>query len=462
MKTPPGLHICTDCGARSPRWQGQCPQCKAWNTLQEAPKASPARRDIRPVSSPVSLTDGGDAPVAAWTTGLSGLDEVLGGGLMPGASMLVGGEPGIGKSTLLLQLAAQAAGGGRRVVYVSGEESLGQIKARAQRLEALVPGLDALSTNRLEDVLAMLGAGKPPALMIVDSIQTVSSEESDGLPGSVSQVRTVATRLVESCKQLNCCLILVGHVTKDGAIAGPKLLEHMVDTVLSLEGDRQHMFRLLRVQKNRFGPSNELLVFQMEQRGLTVVPDPSTYFLGDRDPSLSGTALVMALDGYRPFAVEVQALATKSFLAMPRRTVLGFDANRLHLLLAVLEKRLRLPLGQFDIYTKIGGGLRLQDPGLDLGVVAAVLSSFLDKPLPERAVLWGEVDLNGQIRPVLGQDVRDRQAKRLGYTPILTPRSADAPQGVANVGELAKLLFGNAGPANHKPEARQDRANTVF
>ncbi|WP_051434384.1 DNA repair protein RadA [Desulfonatronum lacustre] len=459
MKTPPALHICTDCGARSPRWQGQCPRCKAWNTLQEAPKSSPVRRDIRPISSPVSLTEGGDAPASAWTTGLSGLDEVLGGGLMPGASMLVGGEPGIGKSTLLLQLAAQAAGGVRRVVYVSGEESLGQIKARAQRLEALVPGLDALSTNRLEDVLAMLEAGTPPALLIVDSVQTVSTEESDGLPGSVSQVRTVATRLVESCKQLNCCLILVGHVTKDGSIAGPKLLEHMVDTVLSLEGDRQHMFRLLRVQKNRFGPSNELLVFQMEQRGLTVVPDPSTYFLGDRDPSLSGTALVMALDGYRPFAVEVQALATKSFLAMPRRTVLGFDANRLHLLLAVLEKRLRLPLGQFDIYTKIGGGLRLQDPGLDLGVVAAVLSSFLDKPLPERAVLWGEVDLNGQVRPVLGQDVRDRQARRLGYSPILTPRSADTPQGVTNVAELAKLLFGNVGSStpnlevDHSPRA---------
>jgi DNA repair protein RadA/Sms len=279
----------------------------------------------------------------------------------------------------------------------------------------------------------------------VDSIQTVSSEESDGLPGSVSQVRTVATRLVEACKSRGATLVLVGHVTKDGAIAGPKLLEHMVDTVISLEGDRQHMFRLLRVLKNRFGPSNELLVFQMEQCGMTVVPDPSTYFLGDRDAGLSGTALVMALDGYRPFAVEVQALAAKSFLAMPRRTVLGFDANRLHLLLAVLEKRLRLPLGQFDIYTKIGGGLRLHDPGLDLGVVAAVLSSFLDKPLPERAVLWGEVDLNGQIRPVLAQDVRRRQAERLGYTPILAPRAADSPKGVANVTELARTLFGTAG-----------------
>jgi DNA repair protein RadA/Sms len=359
--------------------------------------------------------------------------------------MLVGGEPGIGKSTLLLQLAAQAAKSGRRALYVSGEESLGQIKSRAQRLGSLVPGLEALSSNRIEDFLPLLLQPGPPDLLVVDSVQTVSSDELDGLPGSVSQVRTVATRLVEACKSADICLVLVGHVTKDGAIAGPKLLEHMVDMVLSLEGDQQHLYRLLRVLKNRFGPSNELLVFQMEQHGLSVVPDPSTYFLGDRDAGLSGTALVMALDGYRPFAVEVQALATKSFLAMPRRTVLGFDANRLHLLLAVLEKRLHLPLGQFDIYTKIGGGLRLQDPGLDLGVVAAVLSSFLDKALPERAVFWGEVDLNGQIRPVLGQDVRLRQAQRLGYAPILAPRAADSPKGVVHVQDLAQTLFGNVG-----------------
>ena len=445
MKQRSGLYACTACGAQAPRWQGQCPQCKAWNTVQEAPKSFPLKADHRPVSAPVSLVDDAEAPAMAWSTGLEGLDEVLGGGLMPGSSLLVGGEPGIGKSTLLLQLAAQAARSGRRAVYVSGEESVGQIKSRAQRLNAAMPRLEVLSTNRVEDVLALLSAPQVPDLLVTDSIQTVSSEESDGLPGSVSQVRTVATRLVEACKSRGATLVLVGHVTKDGAIAGPKLLEHMVDTVISLEGDRQHMFRLLRVLKNRFGPSNELLVFQMEHSGMTVVPDPSTYFLGDRDVGLSGTALVMALDGYRPFAVEVQALAAKSFLAMPRRTVLGFDANRLHLLLAVLEKRLRLPLGQFDIYTKIGGGLRLHDPGLDLGVVAAVLSSFLDKPLPERAVLWGEVDLNGQIRPVLAQDVRRRQAERLGYTPILAPRAADSPKGVANVTELARTLFGTAG-----------------
>lgn len=377
---------------------------------------------------------------------MAALDELLGQGVMPGSSILLGGEPGIGKSTLLLQLTAQAAGAGRKALYVSGEESLGQIKARAQRLDALVDGLEAMATSRLEDVLpVLLQSSARPDVVVVDSVQTLVSQELDALPGSVSQVRAVSAKLCEVCKANGICLVLVGHVTKDGAIAGPKLLEHMVDTVLALEGDRQHMFRLLRVQKNRFGPSNELLVFQMEQNGLNVVTDPSTYFLGARDPTLSGTALVMALDGHRPFAVEVQALATKSFLAMPRRTVLGFDANRLHLLLAVLEKRLRLPLGQFDIYTKIGGGLRLQDPGLDLGVVAAVLSSFLDRPLPERAVFWGEVDLNGQVRPVLGQDIRRRQAQRLGYGPVLTSRGSDCPQGVLHVQELSRKLFKTPG-----------------
>jgi DNA repair protein RadA/Sms len=442
MKARPA-YACSACSAQTQRWQGQCPQCKAWNSLREAPRVV-AQQASSKALTPVSLVSKEQFQAEPWSTGLSALDELLGKGLLPGSSLLLGGEPGIGKSTLLLQLAAQAAKSGRGVLYVSGEESLGQIKARAGRLNALVPGLEALSSSRLEDILPVLAQPTPPGLVVVDSVQTISSGELDGLPGSVGQVRTVATRLVEICRDRGACLVLVGHVTKDGSIAGPKLLEHMVDTVLSLEGDRQHMFRLLRILKNRFGPSNELLVFQMEQRGLTVVPDPSTYFLGDRDPGLSGTALVMALDGYRPFAVEVQALATKSFLAMPRRTVLGFDANRLHLLLAVLEKRLRLPLGQFDIYTKIGGGLRLQDPGLDLGVVAAVLSSFFDRSLPERAVFWGEVDLNGQIRPVLGQDVRRRQAERLGYTPLLTSRSQDCPKGVVHVQELARRLFGAA------------------
>jgi DNA repair protein RadA/Sms len=334
-------------------------------------------------------------------------------------------------------MAGAVAAAGRLVIYASGEESLPQIKSRAERLGVLHDSLHAIATSSLEDVLACLE--EAPALLIVDSVQTLSSREAEGLPGNVSQVRAVACELVERCKTCNTTLILVGHVTKDGALAGPRLLEHMVDTVISLEGDRRQMFRLLRVLKNRFGPNEELLVFQMVQSGMELVEDPSTYFLGARDPSLSGTAVVMAVDGQRPFAVEVQALVSRTCLSIPRRTALGFDVNRLHLLLAVLEKRCKLNFGQADIYAKVGGGMRLQEPGMDLALVAAVLSSLYDVPLPERAVLWGEVDLNGQIRPVAGQSLRMGQARRLGYDPILHPRGEKG--GIGAVAELGTRLF---------------------
>ena len=354
-------------------------------------------------------------------TGMRDLDRILGRGLVPGASVLIGGEPGIGKSTLLLQIAGHAAASGKKVLYVSGEESLPQIRARADRLGVLHPLLFAISTSRSEDVLDILDAPEKPALIIADSVQTLASETAEGLPGNVSQVRAVATTLIESCRLHGVALVLVGHVTKDGNLAGPRLLEHMVDTVLSLEGDRHRMFRMLRVLKNRFGPNSELLIFHMEQRGMRIIEDPSTCFLGDRDPSLSGTAVVMTVDDRRPLAVEVQALVSKSYLAIPRRAGMGFDVNRLHLLIAVLEKRLHLNFGQADIFAKIGGGFHLQEPGMDTALVAAILSSFYDIPLPERAIFWGEVDLNGQIRPVSGQDIRLKQAQRLGYAPLIQP-----------------------------------------
>lgn len=434
-------YLCTECGARSLQWLGQCATCNAWNSLElyAAPssgarrggKAAAARGKAVPLSR-VSL-DG----ARPYPSGMEALDRMLGRGLVPGAALLVGGEPGIGKSTLLLQLAGAVASGGRVALYASGEESLPQIKARAERLGVLHDNLHAVAASRLEDVLACLADA--PALLVVDSVQTLSSDEAEGLPGNVSQVRAVACALAEACKACATTLILVGHVTKDGSLAGPRLLEHMVDTVIALEGDRRQMFRLLRVLKNRFGPNEELLVFQMAGSGLEVVEDPSTYFLGARDPSLSGTAVVMALDGQRPLAVEVQALVTRSYLAVPRRTALGFDVNRLHLLLAVLEKRCKLNFGQSDIYAKVGGGMRLQEPGTDLALVAAVLSSFYDLALPERAVLWGEVDLNGQIRPVAGHALRLGQARRLGYDPILHPRGEKG--GIAAVPELAARLF---------------------
>lgn len=387
---------------------------------------------------PMLLADVSEQGHEPFGTGLDALDRVLGKGIVPGAAVLMGGEPGIGKSTLLLQVAGAVAASGRMALYASGEESLPQIKGRGQRLGVLHDNLLALATSRVEDLHAIL-EGSPPALLVVDSVQTLTCAEAEGLPGNVSQVRAVATDLLERCRAAGTALVLVGHVTKEGTLAGPRLLEHMVDTVISLEGDRRQMFRLLRVFKNRFGPNEELLVFQMARQGMEVVENPATFFLGARDASLSGTAVVMAVDGHRPLAVEVQALATRSYLAIPRRTALGFDVNRLHLLLAVLEKRLKVNFGQVDIYAKVGGGVRLQDPGLDLALVAAVLSSFYDIPLPERAVLWGEVDLNGQIRPVTAQDIRLSQARRLGYEPILHPDGDKG--GVGAVAEMRQRLF---------------------
>lgn len=435
-------YVCSSCGTRSSQWRGQCSTCQEWNTLELSAVPRTGDNRVRPVtastSRPVPLASVSEQGHEAFGTGLEALDRVLGKGFVPGSAILVGGEPGIGKSTLLLQVAGAVAASGRSVLYASGEESLPQIKGRAERLGVLHENLLAIATSRVEDLQDTLESA-PPALMIVDSVQTLTSLEAEGLPGNVSQVRAVATYLMERCRASGTTLILVGHVTKEGALAGPRLLEHMVDTVISLEGDRRQMFRLLRVFKNRFGPNEELLVFQMAQQGMCIVEDPATFFLGARDASLSGTAVVMAVDGHRPLAVEVQALVTRTYLAIPRRTGLGFDVNRLHLLLAVLEKRLKLNFGQVDIYAKVGGGMRLQDPGLDLALVAALLSSFYDIPLPERSVLWGEVDLNGQIRPVSAQDIRLGQAKRLGYTPVLHP---DCDRGgITTVVQLQQRLF---------------------
>lgn len=441
MKTKTA-YVCTACKAVSPRWQGQCPKCQAWNTLEPV-LARPGSMQDLPGNRPVDLRELPTLLEDRISSELSGLDGILGSGFVPGGVILLGGEPGIGKSTLLLQVAASMERSGKGVVYVSGEESLSQIRSRAERLDMLGGRLTALASNQADDILACMEDG--PALIIVDSVQTMISSKVEGLPGSVSQVRAVATALTERAKQTGVTVILVGHVTKDGQIAGPKLLEHMVDTVLYLEGDKEHLFRILRVVKNRFGPSNEILLFEMREKGMRVIEDPSTFFLQARDTALSGTALVMSMESQRPFVVEVQALVTKTFLAFPRRTALGFDANRLHLLIAVMEKRLQISLGQVDVYAKVGGGLRMKDPGLDLGIVAAILSSFYDRPLPEGAVFWGEVDLNGQIRPVTGHEVRLRQAANLGYAPMVHPKTGAKGKGWSRISDVQKMLFGQAG-----------------
>ena len=442
------IYQCSLCGAQSTKWHGKCPSCQEWNCL-EITKVNTKNRggintskEFNTINLPIPLAEVSDQNHKPFASGIEALDRVLGAGFVPGATVLVGGEPGIGKSTLLLQVAGLVAASGRRVLYVSGEESLPQIKGRGERLGALHNNLLAMATTCVEDLHTIFTVNEEnilPELLIVDSVQTLSSVEADGLPGNVSQVRAVATYLLEQCRVFGVSLVLVGHVTKEGNLAGPRLLEHMVDTVISLEGDRRQMFRLLRVFKNRFGPNEELLVFHMAQCGMEIIADPSTYFLGARDASLSGTAVVMAVDGHRPLAVEVQALVTRTYLPVPRRTGLGFDNNRLHLLLAVLEKRLKLNFGQVDIYAKVGGGMRITDPGMDLALVVAILSSFYDIPLPESLVLWGEVDLNGQIRPVAAQDIRFGQASRLGYKPIIHPKVMD--KGISTIIELQQLLF---------------------
>lgn len=438
MKTKE-VYRCSECGAQSPKWAGQCARCKEWNTLEPLTvdkKSSRAVRDPKVVTRATLLEDLRSEEHRARPTGINALDTVLGNGLVPGAAILLGGEPGIGKSTLLLQLAGKQSSLDGKSVYLSGEESLPQLKTRAERLGLLGPGLMALASNRVEDALDILES-EPPDLLIVDSVQTLASPSAEGIPGSVSQVKAVAQELVERTKKTGTTLILVGHVTKDGQIAGPKLLEHMVDTVLYLEGDRKHFSRVLRVLKNRFGPSDELVVFTMREKGLEVVEDPSTFFLGTRDAGLSGTAVAMAVDGQRPFVVEIQALVSHSYLSIPRRTALGLDTNRLHLLLAVLEKRLRLNLSNYDIYAKVSGGLATKDPGLDLAVVASILSSLFDQPLPEAAVFWGEVDLNGQVRPVAAHETRLKQCDRLGYQGV-------HPDSCKTLADLQRMLFGSA------------------
>ncbi|MBF0482123.1 MAG: DNA repair protein RadA [Desulfovibrionaceae bacterium] len=443
MKTKT-IHVCSSCGATASQWRGQCPGCGQWNTLAARTGAVSGRKAAAaaPSRAPEMLSATSYAELAPLSTGMAEFDRVLGGGLIPGAAVLVGGEPGIGKSTILLQLAGNLAAAGLRAVYVSGEESLPQLASRARRLGALDPGPLALSGTEAALAAELMQGPTPPDLLILDSVQTMTSASAEGLPGSVSQVRAVAGELVELAKRSGTALVLVGHVTKDGQIAGPKLLEHMVDAVLSMEGDRSHLYRLVRVLKNRFGPSDEILVLEMHGRGLTVVADPSTFFLGARDSGVSGSALVLAMEGKRPLAVEVQALVGRSYLSIPRRTALGLDVNRLHLLLAVLEKRLGVNFGQSDVYAKIGGGLRPLDPGLDLGVAAALLSSFYDRPLPDGAVFWGEIDLSGRIRPAPGHPSRLKQAGRLGYKPLFHAPEAGTRGGLADLKSFARALFG--------------------
>lgn len=437
------VHRCTECGSSHPKWSGQCGACHAWNSLVEDVEGPgddiatlAAGLALVPAGVPVPIGEVDLAGAAPASTGIGELDRVLGGGLVPGSVTLLGGEPGVGKSTLLLQLLAAWPG---RTLYVSAEESAQQVRLRAERLGAVRPQLHLLAETALPHVLAAVEQ-VGPTLLVVDSIQTVADPQLGSAPGSVVQVRGCAHRLVQEAKQSNLTTVLVGHVTKEGSLAGPRVLEHVVDTVLAFEGDRHHALRLLRATKHRFGPTSELGLFEMLAEGLAPVPDPSHLFLADRRTGIPGSAVTPTLEGQRPLLVEVQALTTKRAHAEgavgPRRSAQGIDTHRLSMLLAVLEQRARVTSGMHEVFASVVGGLRLSEPGADLAVCLALASALYDQPLPPDLVVLGEVGLAGEVRQVAHTQHRLAEAARLGFRHAIVP--ASAPGSVPGI-ELSRV-----------------------
>ncbi len=425
MARPRTVFRCADCGHTQPRWTGRCPACEAWGTMEQEVVASgnDSRSDPKPAPAGridrVPLCD-----VDRLSTGMGEVDRVLGGGLVPGVVALIGGEPGIGKSTLLLQVAHAIASAGHQVLYVSGEESTGQMRLRAERLGTLDERLLVSSETSLQAVLDLLEAHRPSTLLL-DSVQTLTDPSVPSSAGSVAQVRGCAAALVRVAKQTSTATVLVGHVTKEGAIAGPRVLEHLVDVVLSFEGDRHHALRLLRSVKNRFGAAGEVGCLEMADDGLREVVDPSRLFLADHPSDPSGVAVTVTVEGPRPLTVEVQALVAATHLAMPRRQGSGLDPSRLALLVAVLERRCGVKLGQHDLFASAVGGVRLREPAADLAVCLAIASSRLDRQLPRRIVAIGEVGLAGEVRAVPHLARRLAEAGRLGFSAALVPASYD-------------------------------------
>jgi DNA repair protein RadA/Sms len=424
-------YVCQSCGAVTARWTGKCPSCGEWNSIIEeastTPTSSPALVAIKGGKGRLAKfeTLNAETPDAPrLKTGIAELDRVLGGGMVPGAAILVGGDPGIGKSTLLLQAAAELAQDGLRVVYLSGEEAPAQVRMRAGRL-GLAEAPVALGTEtNIANIIATLGSGPTPPLVVIDSVQTLWSEGIESAPGTISQLRGCAAALISYAKTSGATLVLVGHVTKDGQIAGPKVIEHMVDTVLYFESLSGHQFRILRAVKNRFGPTDEIGVFEMRFEGLKQVDNPSALFLNDADRGTPGTAVLAGMEGTRPILVEIQALVAPSALGTPRRAVVGWDPNRLSMLLAVLEARCGVRLGSHDVYLNVAGGLRLAEPAADLAAAAALLSSFTGRAAPEDTVYFGEVSLTGAIRAVGHKEPRLKEAAKLGFGRAIVPAAS--------------------------------------
>jgi DNA repair protein RadA/Sms len=418
------LFSCTACDAQYSKWSGRCLECGKWGTLTEinAPTVAKAeQKAVYPAGKPIALQDVTSSSAGRLSTGVRELDTVLGGGIVPGSLILLGGEPGIGKSTLSLQLATTLP----KTLYVSGEESVEQIKLRAERLKVTAPELKLLAETNVGVIEATIDELKP-ALVIIDSIQTITFDEVDGTAGSVTQVRAVTATLMAYAKRTGTPIILIGQVTKDGAVAGPKTLEHLVDTVLYLEGDRFHNFRILRAVKNRFGSTDEVGIFSMEESGLVEVTNPSVAFLSRRHDKIPGTAITCLMEGSRPLLIEIQALVTKTTFGFPQRRASGFDLNRLQVLLAVLSKRSGLPLESYDVFVNVIGGIQAEEPAADLAVLLAIASATQNKAIPHTIVAFGEVGLSGEVRPVGSAKKRLEEIKKMGFETAVIPEGTEA------------------------------------
>lgn len=443
--------VCQSCGAVHGKWTGKCDSCNEWNSIvEESSEAAVPKGVSRAGGKPVAFTslDGAPENRERRLTGLKELDRVCGGGFVPGSALLVGGDPGIGKSTLLLQAAALLARSGTSVAYISGEEAIDQIRLRADRLGLADAPVSLAAATNIRDILAALDSADAAEVAIIDSIQTMYVDTLDSAPGTVAQVRTCAQELIRVAKRRGQTMILVGHVTKEGTIAGPRVLEHMVDAVLYFEGERANQFRLLRAVKNRFGATDEIGVFEMTDAGLAEVANPSELFLAGHSDTTSGSAVFAGIEGTRPVLVEIQALVAATALGTARRAVVGWDSGRLAMIIAVLQTRCGLNLGSHDVYLNVAGGLRISEPGADMAVAAALISAHMEQPLPARTVVFGEVGLGGEVRGVGQPDARLREAQNLGFERALIParskRGKKRPDGL-QISEIAELrdLFGH-------------------
>jgi len=453
--------VCQSCGAIHPKWSGKCDACHSWNSISEEASIG---------ATPKGLTSGKGRKIdlvtldskaedaARTSTGIGELDRVLGGGLVAGSAVLIGGDPGIGKSTLLLQTVVAIAARGVSCSYISGEESVAQVSLRAKRLGLQSPNVQMASATSVRDIIATLDGPSAPSIVIIDSIQTMYLDNLDAAPGTVSQVRAASHELIKLAKKRGLTLFLVGHVTKDGQIAGPRVLEHMVDTVLYFEGERGHEFRILRAVKNRFGGTDEIGVFEMSDGGLKEVPNPSALFLSTREGAVSGACVFAGMEGSRPLLVEIQALVAPSYMSAPRRAVVGWDANRLAMILAVLETRCGIRFSDKEVYLNVAGGIRINEPAADMAVASALLSALYDMPLPAMSVMFGEIGLSGEIRAVSRMEARLKESEKLGFSTAYLPKTGPfkgltlSLKHVENVGALAREMFG--APAKKKAQEK--------